>query len=54
MRSEVGKLTLDQSFEERDKINQKILEGLSKATDSWGIECLRYEIKDIKVSDAIR
>lgn len=54
MRSEVGKLTLDQTFEERDQINNTILEGLDSAAESWGIECRRFEIRDIKVSDPIK
>jgi regulator of protease activity HflC (stomatin/prohibitin superfamily) len=54
MRSEIGKLTLDQTFEEREKINNNILENLTQASEKWGIECLRYEIRDIKVSEAIR
>jgi regulator of protease activity HflC (stomatin/prohibitin superfamily) len=49
MRSEIGKLTLDKTFEERDTINALILQGLKSATEPWGITCSRYEIKDIKV-----
>lgn len=54
MRAEIGKLTLDQTFEEREKLNQLILSGLSQAVAEWGMNCLRYEIKDIKVSDTIK
>ena len=54
MRSEIGNLTLDETFEEREKINVTILENLKNATEMWGLECLRYEIKDIKVSDTIK
>ena len=54
MRSEIGKLTLDQTFEERDKINEKILTSLKQSTEEWGLHCLRYEIKDIRVSDTIK
>lgn len=54
MRSEIGKLTLDQTFEERDKLNKLILNGISTAVETWGMKCLRYEIKDIKVSETIK
>jgi regulator of protease activity HflC (stomatin/prohibitin superfamily) len=54
MRAEIGKLTLDQTFEERDKINEKILFSLTNSTEDWGLNCLRYEIKDIRVSDTIK
>lgn len=54
MRSEIGKLTLDQTFEEREKINGLVLSQLSQAVESWGMNCLRYEIKDIHVSETIR
>ncbi len=54
MRSEIGKLTLDQTFEERDRINGLILQELSEAVETWGMKCLRYEIKDIHVSDTIK
>lgn len=48
MRSVIGKLALDQTFEERDKINGQIVEASDKASDPWGIKVSRYEIKDIK------
>lgn len=54
MRAEIGKLTLDQTFEEREKMNALILAGLSEAVQEWGLKCLRYEIKDIKVTENIR
>ncbi len=47
MRSEVGKITLGEIFSERDKLNQKIIEEIDKASDPWGVKVLRYEIKDI-------
>ena len=50
MRSEIGKLTLDKTFEERDTLNSNILSGLKQAAEVWGITCSRYEIKDIKVN----
>ncbi len=54
MRSEIGKLPLDQTFEERETLNAKIVEAINLAADSWGIQCLRYETKDIKMPEEIR
>jgi regulator of protease activity HflC (stomatin/prohibitin superfamily) len=48
MRSEIGKLTLDKTFEERDTLNQNIIKSIGKETEGWGIKALRYEIKDIE------
>jgi regulator of protease activity HflC (stomatin/prohibitin superfamily) len=50
MRSEVGKLTLSQSFSERDKLNETIVQEIDKASDPWGIKVLRYELKNISPS----
>ncbi|MCE0556343.1 MULTISPECIES: slipin family protein [unclassified Motilimonas] len=47
MRSEIGKLTLGQTFSERDSLNEIIVREIDKASDSWGIKVLRYEIKNI-------
>ena len=47
MRSEVGKIDLDRSFEERSNINLAVVEELDKATEPWGVKVLRYEIKNI-------
>ena len=47
MRSEVGKIDLDRSFEERSSINMAVVEELDKATAPWGVMVLRYEIKNI-------
>ena len=47
MRSEMGKLDLDRSFEERTNINQAIVAAVDKASDPWGIKVTRYEIKNI-------
>lgn len=51
MRSEIGKLDLDRTFEERSSLNTNIKASLNEASDKWGIDCLRYEIKDIKPPD---
>jgi regulator of protease activity HflC (stomatin/prohibitin superfamily) len=47
MRSEIGKITLDNTFEERENLNAKIVQSINTAASSWGIQCMRYEIKDI-------
>ncbi|XP_065861468.1 uncharacterized protein [Euphorbia lathyris] len=47
MRSELGKITLDKTFEERDTLNDKIVESINVAAKDWGLQCLRYEIRDI-------
>jgi regulator of protease activity HflC (stomatin/prohibitin superfamily) len=47
LRSEVGKIDLDKSFEERTNINTAVVSELDKATESWGVKVLRYEIKNI-------
>jgi regulator of protease activity HflC (stomatin/prohibitin superfamily) len=54
MRSEVGKIPLDKTFEERESLNALIVESINEAALSWGIRCLRYEIKDIKMPEEIR
>jgi regulator of protease activity HflC (stomatin/prohibitin superfamily) len=47
LRSEVGKIDLDKTFEERTNINTQVVTELDKATESWGVKVLRYEIKNI-------
>ena len=47
LRSEIGKIDLDRTFEERMHINAQIVDELDKATEPWGIKVLRYEIKNI-------
>jgi len=54
MRSEVGKLELDRTFEEREFINGSIVEAVDKASDPWGIKVTRYEIKNITPPQSIR
>ncbi len=54
MRSEIGKIPLDQAFEEREALNRRIVDTINAASKDWGIECLRYEIKDIKMPEDIR
>jgi len=47
LRSEIGKIDLDRTFEERGAINANVVEELDKASDPWGVKVLRYEIKNI-------
>ena len=47
MRSELGKMELDKTFEERDILNTNIVAAINEASGPWGIQVLRYEIKDI-------
>ena len=47
LRSEIGKIDLDRTFEERGTINQNVVSELDKASDPWGVKVLRYEIKNI-------
>ena len=54
MRSEMGKLDLDRSFEERTTINAAIVSAVDKASDPWGIKVTRYEIKNITPPQTIR
>lgn len=53
MRSEIGKITLDDTFSEREKMNENIVREIDKAADPWGIKVLRYEIKNIRPSKEI-
>jgi regulator of protease activity HflC (stomatin/prohibitin superfamily) len=47
MRSELGKMELDKTFEERDLLNANIVRSINEASAPWGIQVLRYEIRDI-------
>ena len=47
LRSEIGKIALDRTFEERGSINANVVAELDKASDPWGVKVLRYEIKNI-------
>jgi regulator of protease activity HflC (stomatin/prohibitin superfamily) len=57
MRSEIGKLELDKTFEEREAVNGAIIRAVDKASDPWGVKVTRYEIKNIDppqtVTDAL-
>jgi regulator of protease activity HflC (stomatin/prohibitin superfamily) len=47
MRSELGKMELDKTFEERNHLNNNIVNAINEASAAWGIQVMRYEIKDI-------
>lgn len=47
LRSEIGKIDLDRTFEERTNINASVIQELDKASEPWGVKVLRYEIKSI-------
>ncbi|MBI1944388.1 MAG: paraslipin [Deltaproteobacteria bacterium] len=53
MRSEIGKLNLDETFSEREKMNTSIVREIDKASEPWGIKVLRYEIKGITPSPRV-
>ncbi|MCE3233003.1 MAG: qmcA [Rickettsiaceae bacterium] len=53
MRSEIGKITLDKTFEERDNLNTNIVNAINSASGVWGIQCMRYEIKDIAPPETV-
>jgi len=55
MRSEIGKLSLDAIFQEREVLNINIVKAINSASEEpWGIRCLRYEIRDIQVPSRVR
>ena len=53
MRSVIGKLELDKTFEERDQINGSVVQSVDEASDPWGVKVSRYEIQNINVPPAI-
>ena len=48
LRSAIGKISLDNTFEARESLNQQVVEALDEASQNWGVKVLRYEIKDIQ------
>ncbi|KAH9321789.1 hypothetical protein KI387_016428 [Taxus chinensis] len=54
MRSELGKITLDKTFEERDTLNENIVKSINEAASDWGLQCLRYEIRDISPPHGVK
>lgn len=53
MRSELGKMSLDKVFRERETLNVSIVDSINKASAAWGITCLRYEIRDVKLPSRV-
>ena len=53
MRAEIGRLTLDQTFESRDNINTNVTAAIDEASVSWGTKVMRYEVKDIAPPNTI-
>lgn len=54
MRSEIGKIHLDTVFRERESLNINIVDALNKASEAWGITCMRYEIRDMKLPSRVQ
>lgn len=54
MRSEIGKLELDKTFEERESINGNIIDSLDKASEPWGLKITRYEVANIKPPQSVQ
>ena len=54
MRSEIGKIHLDSVFKERELLNIAIVEAINTASESWGLACLRYEIRDITLPERVQ
>ena len=50
MRSEIGKLSLDDTFSERERVNENIVREIDKASEPWGVKMIRYEIRNITPS----
>ena len=48
LRSAIGKISLDNTFEARETLNRQVVEALDEASQNWGVKVLRYEIKDIQ------
>ena len=53
MRSVIGQLDLDDTFEAREKINAQVVKAVDEASDPWGVKVTRYEIQNIQVSPSI-
>lgn len=54
LRSEIGKIDLDRTFEERETINAQVVNAVDRAAEPWGVKILRYEIKDIMPPESVR
>jgi len=54
LRSCIGKIDLDKTFEERETINGQIVTSIDEAAQAWGVKVLRYEVKDILPPDSVK
>ncbi|MEX2498107.1 MAG: stomatin-like protein [Wenzhouxiangellaceae bacterium] len=54
LRSVVGRIELDKSFEERTVINERVVDVLTEASEPWGVKVLRYEVADIRLPESIK
>ncbi len=54
MRSQIGQIELDKTFEEREKINRAVVDAVDKASEPWGLKVIRYEIKNIQPPQSIK
>ncbi|MFO7816663.1 MAG: SPFH domain-containing protein [Thermodesulfobacteriota bacterium] len=54
LRSSIGKIDLDKTFEERETINAQVVESIDQAAQAWGIKVLRYEVKDILPPESVK
>jgi regulator of protease activity HflC (stomatin/prohibitin superfamily) len=54
LRSSIGKIDLDKTFEERESINAQVVDSIDEAAQSWGVKVLRYEVKDIMPPETVK
>ncbi|MFP4517344.1 MAG: SPFH domain-containing protein [Desulfovibrionales bacterium] len=54
LRSSIGKIDLDKTFEERESINSQVVDSIDQAAQSWGVKVLRYEVKDIVPPETVK
>lgn len=54
LRSSIGKIDLDKTFEEREAINSQVVDSIDEAAQSWGVKVLRYEVKDIMPPQTVK
>lgn len=54
MRSEIGKISLDMLFKERENLNIQIVRAINVASEAWGIQSMRYEIRDIRLPERVQ
>lgn len=54
LRSCIGRIDLDKTFEERETINQQVVESIDQAAQAWGVKVLRYEVKDILPPESVK